>query len=97
MNVEHENVVFRSFHYIFDNKAFRWYFHFPVVSITNLGDFENDFIDKLGEDSTPTTLLKELIAIIMDTKERVKDFNQYFTTILNKLSTNYIPYQEIIV
>jgi len=75
LNVEHGDVVCRLFPYTFENKAYTWYFNFQVGSITNWGDFEKAFIAKFREAYTHFALLKELIAIKMDKKERVKDFN----------------------
>jgi hypothetical protein len=58
------------------------------ISTSNWDDFEKAFIGKFGNESTPTALLKELIAVKMDKREWIKDFNQRFTTILNKFSIN---------
>jgi hypothetical protein len=69
MNVEHEDVVYRLFPYTFENKVSTWYYSLPIGSITSWDDFEKEFINKFGEEKTPTTLLKELITIKMEKKE----------------------------
>jgi hypothetical protein len=52
-------------------------FQFPPSSITSWEDFEKDFIKKFGERKTTTSLYKELGAIKMDKREKVKEFNQH--------------------
>jgi hypothetical protein len=37
--------------------------------------FERDFLNKFKEEKTPTTLLRELITMRMEDKEKIKDFN----------------------
>jgi hypothetical protein len=55
-------------------------FNLPPGSITYWNDFEKSFIGKFGEEKTLMTLFKELVALKMEKKEKVKDFNQCFTT-----------------
>jgi hypothetical protein len=46
--------------------------------------FQKDFLDKFAEETTTGALMAELFVATMSSKERVKDFNQRFMTILNK-------------
>jgi hypothetical protein len=41
-----------------------------------LDEFETTFIEKFGEDKTPTTLVLDLSRIKMEAKEKIKYFNQ---------------------
>jgi len=83
-NVQHEDVVCRLFPYTFSTKASTWYFSLPPESITEWDDFERLFIRKFGERKMNAYLHKELGAIKMDKKEKVKDFNQRFLNVLIK-------------
>jgi hypothetical protein len=95
MNVQHEDVVCRIFPYTFENSASTWYFNLPVGSITSWTKFQKDFLDKFVEETTTGALMAELFAATMSSKERVKDFNQIFTTILNKFQPEAKPTQEL--
>jgi hypothetical protein len=64
--VQHEDVVCSIFSCTFDNKASTWYYNIPVGSIRNWETFEKDFINKSGEEKTPTKLFKELVSLKMD-------------------------------
>jgi len=75
MNVEYEYIVCNCFPYIFDNKSSTWYYDFPFQSIMTWDSFERDFLNKFKEEKTPTTLLRELITMRMEDKEKFKDFN----------------------
>jgi hypothetical protein len=85
MNVEHEDVVCRHFPYTFEGKASTWYFYLRQGSITIWNAFETSFIEKFGDDKTPLVLVLELSRIKMDSKEKVKDFNQIFLSLINKI------------
>jgi hypothetical protein len=95
MNVQHEDVVCRLFPYTFENSASTWYFNFPVGSITSWTKFQKDFLDKFAEETTTGALMAELFIATMTPKERVKYFNQIFTTILNKFQPAAKPTQEL--
>jgi hypothetical protein len=86
-----------SFPYTFENKASTWYFNLPLGSITSWDDFEKDFIGKFGEEKTPMALYKELGAIKMEKKEKVKEFNQCFTIVLNKFSVEPAPLETLVI
>jgi hypothetical protein len=91
MNVEHEDVVCKIFPYTFENSASTWYFNFPVGSITSWTKFQKDFLDKFVEKTTTRALMVELFVITMSSKEKVKEFNQRFTTTLNKFQPKDKP------
>jgi len=52
------------------------------------------FLDKFAEETTKIDLIVELFAATMSSKYKVKDFNQCFTTILNKFQPEAKPTQE---
>lgn len=81
MNVKHLDMFYKFFPYTIENKDSTWYSNLPSSSIWSSNYFENMFISNFVDEKTPTTLFKELIAINMEKKEKVKDFNQYFTTL----------------
>jgi hypothetical protein len=94
MNVQHEDIVCRIFPYTFENLASTWYFNLLVGSITSWTKFQNDFLDKFAEETTTRALMVELFVATMSSKEKVNDFNQWFTTILKKFQPNAKPTQE---
>jgi hypothetical protein len=90
-----KDVVCRLFPYTFENSASTWYFNLPVGSITSWTKFQKDFLDKFAEETTTGALMEELFAATMGPKEKVKYFNQIFTTILNKFQPEARPTQEL--
>jgi hypothetical protein len=95
MNVQHEDVVCRIFPYTFEKSSSTWCFNLPVGSITSWTKFQKDFLDKFVEETTTGALMAELFTTTMTPKERVKYFNQRFTTILNKFQPAVKPTQEL--
>jgi hypothetical protein len=95
MDVQHEDVVCRIFPYTFENYASTWYFNLSIGSITSWTKFEKDFLDKFVEETATGALMTELFTSTMTPKERVKDFNQRFMTILNKFHPAVKPTQEL--
>ena len=95
MNVQHEDVVCRIFPYTFENSDSTWYFNLPVGSITSWMKFQKDFLDKFAEETTIGDFMVELFVATMSSKEKVKDFNQRFTTILNEFQLEAKPTQEL--
>jgi hypothetical protein len=53
------------------------------------------FLDKFTEETTTGDLMAEPFAATMSSKEKVKDFNQRFTTIMNKFKPEAKPTQEL--
>jgi hypothetical protein len=95
MNVQHEDIICMLFPYTFENSASMWYFNLPVGSITSWRKFQKDFLDKFAKETTTGALMTELFVATMSSKEKVKDFNQRFTTILNKFQPEVKPTQEL--
>jgi hypothetical protein len=95
MNVQHEDVVCRIFSYTFENLSSTWYFNLLIGSITSWTKFQKYFLDKFAEETTPRALMVELFIATMSSKERVKYFNQIFTTILNKFHPKAKLNQEL--
>lgn len=85
MNVQHEDVICRPFPYTLENKASTWYFFFSSSFNHYMDSFETTFIEKLGEEKTPTTLVLDISRIKMDEREKVRDFNQRFLTLMTKI------------
>jgi hypothetical protein len=71
------------------------YFNLPVGSITSWTKFQKDFLDKFTKETTIGALMAELFATTMSPKDKVKYFNQNFTTILNKFQLESKPTQEL--
>ena len=97
LNVEHEDVVCRLFQYTFEPKSSSWYFSLQADSIANLDGFKRVFISKFGNQKTVATLMKELLSMRMERKEKVQDFNQRFTTLLNSFNAATKPAEESLV
>jgi hypothetical protein len=56
-----------------------------------LDEVSKDFLDKFVEETTTGDLMAKLFAATMSPKEKVKYFNQWFTTILNKFQPEAKP------
>ena len=70
--VEHDDVVCRLFPHTFKAKETSWYFGLQENSITNWDTFETLFKRKFGSQRTTATLMKELISLRMDKKEKYR-------------------------
>jgi hypothetical protein len=57
--------------------------------------FQNYFLDKFTEETTTGASMAKLFLTTMSSMEKVKDFNQIFTTILNKFQPKAKPTQEL--
>jgi hypothetical protein len=57
--------------------------------------FQKEFLDKFVEETTTRALMAQIFTATMGPKEKVKYFNQRFTTILNKFQPNARPTQEL--
>jgi hypothetical protein len=90
-------MVYRIFPYTFVGISSTWYFELSTNSITNWEVFEKGFIGKFGEQKTIVSLYKELGAIKMEKREKLKDFNQHFITILTKFSVEIAPLQSLAI
>jgi len=86
MNIHHEVVVCRLFPYTFENKASTLFFYLEEASITIWSIFEITSLEKFGEDKTPATLVLDISRIKMEPKEKIKYFNQWFLTLMKRIS-----------
>ena len=90
-------MVCRLFPLTFEGKVAVWYFSLTLGSITSWSDFSQAFLNKSGEDKTPIVLALELARIKMESKERIKDFNQCFLTLFNKIPVASQSPQDIVI
>jgi hypothetical protein len=95
MNVEHEDVVCRFFPYTFQGKASPWFFNLAPRSITSWKLFETTFMEQFGDDKTSGIFFLELSRIKINKKEKVKDFNHRFITLLNRILENQFEAVQI--
>jgi hypothetical protein len=96
-SVEHEDVVCRLFPYTFEGNASTWYFSQQPQTIVSWDKFETCFLEKFGDDKSPEVLVMELSSLKMNLKEKVKDFNQIFLTLKNKIPADSMPAESLIV
>jgi len=52
-----------------------WYFSLRIGSITSWDAFQQVFLDKFGDEKTPTALVLDLSHLKMETNKKFKDFN----------------------
>lgn len=77
-------------------KASTWYFSLPERSITSWNQFQTTFLDKFREDKTPVVLVLELSRIRMDSKEKVKEFNQRFLSLRNRIPVDSVLTEGVV-
>lgn len=97
MNVRHEDVICRLFPFTFIGKAFAWYFSLPSGSIHNWNMFEEVFLKKYGDDKTPADLVMDLSHMKIGPNEKIKDFNQRFLTLRDKIPATLRPAEEVTI
>jgi hypothetical protein len=95
MNVQHEDVVCILFPCTFKNPSLTLYLNLPFGSITSWTKFQKDFLDKFAEETSTRALMEEISTATMSSKEKVKYFNQRFTTILKNFQPDVKPTQEL--
>ena len=93
----HEDVVCRLFPYYFEGHASTSYFYLEYRSINSWDEFEKLFLQNFGDDSTHEDLVMDLYSLRIKGKERVKDFNQRFSCLKNRIPTNVLPTEELLV
>lgn len=59
--------------------------------------FEEIFLKKYGDEKTPADLVMELFRMKIGPKERVKDFNQIFLTLCDKIPPTLRPAKEVTI
>ena len=95
MNVEHEDFVCRLFLYAFQGKASTWFFNLALRSITSWKQFETTFMTQFGDDKTSRILFLQISRIKINNKQKVKDFNQIFITLLNRILDKLVELVQI--
>jgi hypothetical protein len=96
-NVEHEDVVCRLFPYTFEGNASTWYFAQQPRTIASWEKFESIFLEKFGDGKPLEVLVMDLSNLKMNAKEKVKDFNQRFLTLKNRIPTNSMPAESLVI
>jgi hypothetical protein len=96
-NVEHEDVVCRLFPYTFEGNASTWYFTQQPRTITSWEKFESIFLEKFGDGKPPEVLVMDLSNLKMNAKEKVKDFNQRFLTLKNRIPIDSMPAESLVI
>jgi hypothetical protein len=97
MSVEHKDVVCRLFPYNFEGNASTCYFSQQPQTIVSWEKFETCFLEKFGDGKSLEVLIMELSNLNMNPKEKVKDFNQIFLTLKNKIPVDSMPTEILIV
>jgi hypothetical protein len=96
-NVEHEDVVCRLFPYTFAGNASTWYFSQQPHTITSWEKFESIFLEKFRDGKPPEVLVMDISNLKMNAKEKVKDFNQRFLTLKNRIPTDSMPAESLVI
>jgi hypothetical protein len=55
------------------------------------------FLEKFEDDKSPEVLVMELSSLKMNPKEKIKDFNQRFVTLKNRIPTDSMPTENLII
>ena len=82
--VEQEDVVCNRFPHTLKGKATSWYFCLQANSITDWDTFERMFKSKFCSQRTTPALMKELLALKKEKKEKVQEFTHRFVAHLKK-------------
>jgi hypothetical protein len=59
--------------------------------------FESCFLEKFGDDKSPEVLVMEISSLRMNPKEKIKYFNQRFLTLKNRIPTDSMPAENLII
>ena len=62
-----------------------------------MGWILENFPDIFGEEITTIGIMDQFFSLLMGPKERIDDFNQRFTTLLNKIHREIVVAQELLV
>jgi hypothetical protein len=96
-NVKHEDVICRLFPYTFEGNASTWYFSQQHHTIVSWEKFESCILEKFGDDKSPEVLVMEISSLRMNPKDKIKDFNQIFLTHTNRIPTDSMPAENLII
>jgi hypothetical protein len=88
MDVQHEDMVCRLFLYTFIDRASTRFFNLTVGSITSWQQLKTTFLTQFGDDKTSGILFLDISRIKFDKKDKVKEFNQIFINLLNRIPDN---------
>lgn len=97
LEVWYDDVACRFFPCNLDVCIASWYHNIPTNTIYKWGAFKRMFLENFIDEKTPSMLLKEFGSLKMEGKEKVKDFNQRFTHILNNFVVDTKSHDSIIV
>ena len=78
-------MVCKLFLYTFVDKASTWFFSLTAGSIASWQQFETSFLTQFGDDKTSGVLFLEISRIKFEKKDKVKEFNQRFINLLNRI------------
>ena len=87
----------RLFPYSFEGQASTWYFVLEVTSINYWKQFEASFLQKFRDDSTQEDHVIELSSLRIKPKKGVRDFNQRFCCLKNKIPATVLPAKERLI
>ena len=93
----HGDVVCRLFPHTLNGKTTSWYFSLQENSITNWNTFERLFRNKYGIQKTHVALMKGLIALRKEKKERVHNFTYRFSSYLNNFDATDKPTEHAVI
>ena len=94
---EHEDVVCRLFPHTLKGKATSWYFALQGNSITNWNTFERLFRNKYGIQKTHVALMKGLISLKKEKKERVHNFTHRFVSYMTNFDATTTPTKHTLI
>ena len=81
------------FPHTLQGKATKWFFNLAPGFVTSWKKFEEAFMAEFSDEEKPRILSLELLGIRMNENEEVKDFNERFTSLLNRIPIK--PVEEI--
>ena len=88
LDVQHKDMVCILFPYTFVGEASTWFFSLVAGSIPSWQQFEATSLSQFGDDRTLGVLVLELSRMRLDKNDKVKDFNQIFINLLNRILEN---------
>ena len=95
--LKHEDVVCRIFPHTLKGKAASWYFGLQANSITDWDTFERMFKSNFCSQRTIASLMKELLALKKEKKEKVQEFTHRFAAHLKIFNAAIRPAEETLI
>jgi hypothetical protein len=96
-SVENKDLVCRLFPYAFEGNASTWYFSQQPQTIVSWDKFQTCFLETFGDDKSLEVLVMEVSSLKMNPKKKLKDFNQRFLMLKNRIPTDSMPTENLIV